>query len=139
MYCPFCGAKQNEGARTCPQCGAIFPAVLLEPVKRSNTLGVDGTPVVKFRSFLIWNILVAMICSLPIGLVGVYFSSQARGAWKRGAISLALDRARWAETFFWIAAAFGCVFMFVETIRIAPTVWDNIMSMQTPITTFPTL
>lgn len=56
-------------------------------------------------NYLVWTILSTLLCCLPIGAVGIYFSTQVDKLWAAGDVAGAQDRARSARNFAIASAA----------------------------------
>ena len=99
MFCPQCGAKISDSANHCPQCGhAVSPAA------PSGT--TPPPPAASPQDYMTMNIilLVLSVCccgsvpSIVTGVLGVVFSSQARGHIKAGHWAEAEASAKSAKT-----------------------------------------
>ncbi len=56
-------------------------------------------------NYLVWTILATVLCCLPIGAVGIYFSTQVDKLWAEGDVVGAESRSRSARTLAIVAAA----------------------------------
>ena len=65
--------------------------------------GVAGAAK-KPDNYLVWTILATVLCCLPIGAVGIYFSTQVDKLWAEGDIVGAESRSRSARTLAIVAA-----------------------------------
>lgn len=59
------------------------------------------------RNHLPWTILVSALCCLPLGLVGVYFSTQVNPKWAAGDHYGAAEAATRAKRWIWITLGVG--------------------------------
>ncbi len=70
-----------------------------------------GAPAPKIDTWLWQSIVATILCCLPLGVVGIVFSSQAQSAINVGNIAEAQEKARLAKTFTLIAVGLGLVFI----------------------------
>ena len=65
-------------------------------------------------NFLVWSILVTVLCCIPFGVVGIVFAAQVDGAWNNGEHERAHELAAKAKKFtmlgLWIGLAINIVF-----------------------------
>lgn len=95
MYCPTCGATNDEGARFCRACGG------------SLTPSVAQGPPPHVPNHLVWAILVTVLCCLPFGIVSIVYAAQVNGMVTRGDIDGALQASKSAMTWAWVSFGVG--------------------------------
>ena len=112
-YCTRCGAPELEGAKFCPTCGKCYEpgdgfnwknalnwrpfesfiektTHFIEPASRfaltALRRGADFVFSQNARapSYIIWNLLALLLCSVPMGLVGVAYSIRVLQLKKNG-------------------------------------------------------
>jgi hypothetical protein len=64
-------------------------------------------PQGKIPNYLVWSILVTVLCCLPLGIVAIIFSSQVDTKQNAGDIAGALDSSNKAKLFCWISFGLG--------------------------------
>ena len=92
MFCKYCGAKVEDNAAACQSCNAKTD----EPTQVC-------APKPQVETYLLPAILVTTLCSIPFGIVAIYFAAQASGKVAAGDIQGALNSARNAKIWCWIA------------------------------------
>ena len=90
------------------------PAPPAPPTPYSAPAGAPaGAPAAaagpKPDNYLVWTILATVLCCLPIGAVGIYFSTQVDKLWGQGDVAGAERQARNARTMAIIAAVVSIV------------------------------
>lgn len=110
MYCPNCGAQNEEGATFCANCGNS-----LQPVRTPN---VDVPPPPQYQgqvpvpNYLAPAILTTIFCCLPFGIVSIVYAAQVNGQVAAGDHAGALESSRKAKMWAWIAFGTGLVLIF---------------------------
>ncbi len=75
MYCPKCGAQNDDSVRSCAVCGrqladaSPLPSTSHQP--RAQGAGSPASP------HLVPSILVTLFCCQPLGIVAIVFSAMA--------------------------------------------------------------
>ena len=95
MYCPTCGASNDEGAKFCAACG------------RSLTSEPASGPPTHVPNHLVWAILVTIFCCLPFGIVSIVYAAQVNGKLAVGDIDGARLASNNAKTWAWVAFGVG--------------------------------
>ena len=72
-----------------------------------------GPGMRKPDNYLVWTILSTVLCCIPVGAVGIYYSSQVDSAWNRGDYSGAMRNSENAKTYAIISACIGIVVGFI--------------------------
>ena len=97
MYCPTCGASNDEGAKFCKACGGSLTS---EPA--------SGPPT-HVPNHLVWAILVTIFCCLPFGIVSIVYAAQVNSFVAEGRFDSARRASENAKMWAWIAFAVGLV------------------------------
>ena len=110
MYCPACGAQNNDNATTCLHCGQTLspssPAAP-PPFPPSGQTGGGyrpGQPLPAVSNHLVWSILVTIFCCLPFGIVAIVYSSKVNGKLEMGDYEGALSASNKARTWIIVSA-----------------------------------
>lgn len=107
MYCPNCGAHNDENATRCVNCGHV-----LQPV---STPTVDVPPPPQFGpqgsvpTYLVPAILTTVFCCLPFGIVSIVYAAQVSGKVEAGNRAGAIESSRKARLWAWISFGAGLV------------------------------
>ena len=88
MYCKKCGALNQDGTARCVQCGEPLGAV------------PPGSPGQQVPNYLVWSILVTLLCCLPLGIPAIIYAAQVNGA---------MESSKKAKMWCWIAFGVGIV------------------------------
>lgn len=72
-----------------------------------------GPGMRKPDNYLVWTILSTVLCCIPVGAVGIYYSSQVDSAWNRGDYSGAMRNSENAKTYAIISACVSIVVGFI--------------------------
>lgn len=75
--------------------------------------GYGGPVGAKPDNYLVWTILSTLLCCLPVGAIGIYYSTQVDKLWAQGDVAGAYDRARTARNLAIGAAVFSLVLFVV--------------------------
>ena len=118
MYCAYCGQSIERDAAFCTYCGEKTAPDSAPAAKRSApdslTPGIDSVfredmPYV--NNYLVQNILAALFCFLPFGLVGIAFSILSGLAFADGDREKAVGYADAAKAIYRCAIAVGIFFV----------------------------
>lgn len=111
MFCPKCGAQNDDNVYHCANCGS--------PVRAAQTFG-NAPPAAgvypppsdmpKPDNWLIPAILATVFCGCwPLGVVAIIFAAQVDGKYHQGDYQGAQEAARKAKLFTLLAAILGVV------------------------------
>ena len=123
MFCPQCGASNQDGAVVCVRCGrnlqvATAP-VFTQPAAMAQTPGVP-TPGVYVPNYLVFAILATVLCCLPAGIPAIVYAAQVNGKLQVGDIAGAQAASRNAKMWCWISfgvgLAIGLIYMLIITV-----------------------
>jgi hypothetical protein len=93
VYCPNCGASNADNAAVCVQCGrnlqAVVPAVAAVP------------------NYLVFAILVTVLCCLPFGIPAIIYAAQVNTKLQAGDFAGAQLASKNAKMWCLIAAGVG--------------------------------
>lgn len=70
-------------------------------------------------NYLVWTILSTILCCLPIGAVGIYFSTQVDKLWAQGDLAGAQEKARSARNLAIVAAVVSIVLLVLWVLFVA--------------------
>ena len=100
MFCPKCGAENDDNAWKCVKCGAeIRPGAQ-----------VTQQPAANIPNYLIFAILVTIFCCLPFGIPAIVFAAQVNSKIASGDVDGATESSRKAKMWCWISFGAGlCV------------------------------
>ena len=97
MYCKKCGALNQDGTARCVQCGEPLGAV------------PPGSPGQQVPNYLVWSILVTLLCCLPLGIPAIIYAAQVNGKVQAGDYPGAMESSKKAKMWCWIACGVGIV------------------------------
>lgn len=95
MYCPNCGAKNDDYAARCVSCSTIL-------TRNESTQYNQDVP-----NYLVWSILVTVLCCIPLGIPAIVYSAQVDTRLRLGDYQGAVDASQKAKTFCWISFGLG--------------------------------
>lgn len=75
-----------------------------------------GYPAQQPDSNLVWGILCALLCCLPVGVVSIVYSSKVSGLWAQGRYAEAQTAADTAKKWAIWGAAAGVVFLIIYAV-----------------------
>ncbi|MGP0017672.1 MAG: CD225/dispanin family protein [Candidatus Sulfotelmatobacter sp.] len=108
MFCSQCGANNADNAAVCMQCGRSLqagpPAVPLQPVQPA---GVVLPPGVGVQNYLVFAILVTVLCCLPAGIPAIVYAAQVNGKLQAGDVAGAQLASKNAKMWCLISAGLG--------------------------------
>ncbi len=97
MYCPTCGASNDDESGFCPSCGGSL-----------TSAPVEGVPP-HVPNHLVWAILVTIFCCLPFGIVSIVYAAQVNGKLAVGDVDGARIASQNAKMWAWISFGVGIV------------------------------
>jgi Interferon-induced transmembrane protein/zinc-ribbon domain len=110
MFCPQCGANNADNAISCSQCGRSFqPAAVVQP----------GVPPAQVPNYLVFAILVTVLCCLPAGIPAIVYAAQVNGKLQAGDIAGAQRASSNAKMWCWISVGLALFFTVVYALLIA--------------------
>jgi len=108
MFCSQCGANNADTAAVCMQCGRTLqagpPAIPLQPVQPA---GVILPPGVAVQNYLVFAILVTVLCCLPAGIPAIVYAAQVNGKLQAGDMAGAQLASKNAKMWCLISAGLG--------------------------------
>ena len=119
MHCPTCGARNDDDARFCVNCGQKLEAEDSLPGgsppyqqfggSTYEPFGGSGSRPQHIPNYLIPSILVTIFCCLPLGIVAIIFAAQVNGKVAAGDITGAQSSSRTARTLVIVSVVVGVV------------------------------
>jgi hypothetical protein len=108
MFCTQCGANNADNAAVCMQCGRTLqagpPAIPLQPVQPG---GMVLPPGVAVQNYLVFAILVTVLCCLPAGIPAIVYAAQVNGKLQMGDLAGAQLASKNAKMWCLISAGLG--------------------------------
>jgi hypothetical protein len=101
MYCPKCGAQNDDNVWKCVQCGAV-----LHQQSQQQT-----PPPLNIPTYLAQAILCTIFCCLPFGIVAIIYSTQVNSKMRAGDLEGAQKASKRAATWCWVSFGIGLVVM----------------------------
>lgn len=119
MFCPKCGAANDDFSTVCHACGEPLQSQQSQPAYNNAPYGnpVPPADTAKLSSscttYLVLSIIVTVLCCLPFGIPGIVFASKARGQLTLNDIPGAQDALKKAKLFTWLGFGLGLVSIIV--------------------------
>jgi hypothetical protein len=126
MFCTQCGANNADNAAVCVQCGRNLQAPPASVPAPPVPLG--QVPGVYVPNYLVFAILVTVLCCLPAGIPAIVYAAQVNGKLQAGDIAGAQAASRNAKMWCWIAFGAGLAVGLVYGLLIAAGVMSNLHS-----------
>jgi Interferon-induced transmembrane protein/zinc-ribbon domain len=105
MFCPQCGTSNADTAAICVRCGR--PLQPVAPIVVQPGL----QPAVNVPNYLVFAILVTVLCCLPAGIPAIVYAAQVNGKLQAGDIAGAQQASNNAKMWCWISAGLALAFM----------------------------
>src|SRR5271154_3257852 len=99
MFCPQCGENNAESATLCVRCGRALRTVA--------SMAASAQPVANVPNYLVFAILVTVLCCLPAGIPAIVYAAQVNGKLQAGDIAGAQQASNNAKMWCWISAGVG--------------------------------
>ena len=111
MHCPTCGARNDDNARFCINCGQKLEEqeAMYGGGPAYAPYGVPGGYPQHIPNYLVQAILVTIFCCLPLGIVAIIFAAQVNGKVATGDIAGAQSSSRTARTLVIVPVIVGAV------------------------------
>ena len=119
MHCPTCGARNEDDARFCVNCGQKLEAEESLPGgsppyqqfggSTYEPFGDSDSHPLHIPNYLIPSILVTIFCCLPLGIVAIIFAAKVNGKVAAGDIVGAQSSSRTARTLVIVPVVVGAV------------------------------
>jgi hypothetical protein len=115
LYCPNCGARNDDDATRCANCGNVLPQIRPPTVDVPPQYG----PQASVPNYLVPAILTTLFCCLPFGIVSIVYAAQVDSKVAAGDHAGALETSRKARMWAWISFGTGLVIIvFVIVINV---------------------
>ena len=138
MFCKKCGLQIDDGVNFCEHCGADqrpvaeaqpqppFPQPEQPQAGYHSVFDTQPAPSpVKGSTYLVWSILVTLICCLPLGIPAIVFAAKIDNCNARGDFAAAAQNAQRAKNFcIWgaiVSVIFCILYLAFMTFMIAET------------------
>lgn len=99
MYCPKCGAPNDDRATICAGCGGRLPRMDEYP-----PAGMEGR---KVPDYLVFAILATLFCCMPFGIVAIVYAAQVNGRLAMGDYRGAAELSEKAQMWCWVSFLLG--------------------------------
>ena len=104
MFCPQCGANNADTAVVCAQCGRSLQPGAPTPLP---VAGVVQPPGAEIPNYLVFAILVTVLCCLPTGIPAIIYAAQVNGKLQMGDLAGAKAASDNAKMWCWISFGAG--------------------------------
>jgi uncharacterized membrane protein YvbJ len=108
MFCRSCGARNDDNATQCTQCGAILQ---MSGASATAGAGAGAGAVTPPPNNLVFAIVVTVLCCLPFGIPAIVYAAQVNSKAQAGDMAGALESARRSRMWSWWALGVGLVFI----------------------------
>ena len=106
-FCSKCGQQVKENTSFCPSCGSAIKRTSEANQNIQNYSQQNSNNSLPPNNYLVWSILVTILCCLPFGIVAIVYSSKVNGYWMAGYQREALEAANNAKIWTIVSAAVG--------------------------------
>lgn len=106
MYCPKCGAANDDNASFCSSCGAKLKFEGDYQNEQNNFNNSSYKPMPEVKNNLVWAILSTIFCCVPFGIVAIVYAAQVDSKLANHDYNGAVESANKSKTWCWVA--FGC-------------------------------
>jgi len=105
MYCRKCGVLNDDNAYKCVQCGDVL-----------QHISSVGPPPIKIPNYLVYSIVVTLLCCVPLGIPAILYSAQVNSKVRIGDIQGAIDSSKKAKMWIWISFGAGFIVTIIYVI-----------------------
>jgi len=98
VYCPKCGAPNDDNAWKCVQCQTIL---------QQTATPAAGGPSEVIPNYLWQAIVCTICCCVPLGIPAIVYAAQVNSKVAQGDIAGARDASKNAKMWCWIAFGVG--------------------------------
>ena len=111
MHCSTCGARNDDEAQFCVNCGQKLEEqeAMYGGGPAYAPYGVPGGYPQHIPNYLVQAILVTIFCCLPLGIVAIIFAAQVNGKVAAGDIAGAQSSSRTARALVIVPVVVGAV------------------------------
>ncbi|MBF0556491.1 MAG: CD225/dispanin family protein [Nitrospirae bacterium] len=115
IYCSRCGTQNEDNYYKCVKCEALLHQPLggAQPYRAQEHV----------PDYLVWSILSALFCCLPVGIVAIVYSAQVGTKFRAGDIAGARYSSKRAKAWCWIALASWAGFAVIGSIAFRAASW----------------
>lgn len=134
MICNNCRHQIDDNSRFCPDCGAPIETqtqnvpqqntVYNQPQNGQNVYGQPAyfapppPPPVNQTPYLIWSILVTLLCFFPLGIPAIVYAAKISSALSAGNYQLAVDSAKKSKLFSILGACIGAAVIIIAYVAL---------------------
>ena len=123
MFCPQCGASNADTAAICVQCGRnLLPGATAVSQPGAHV----AVPQVYVPNYLVFAILVTVLCCLPAGIPAIVFAAQVNGKLQAGDVAGAQAASKNAKMWCWIALGAGIAVFLIYGLLVTVGILSNI-------------
>jgi uncharacterized membrane protein YvbJ len=119
MFCPKCGAQNQDNVPFCATCGAQIGAGPVQPQQPMGTVQMGAQPAQQVQNYLVFAILTTIFCCLPFGIAAIVFASQVNTKLANGDINGAIESSNKAKMWCWLSFGLGLFFTILYIIMMA--------------------
>ena len=105
MFCRKCGAKNDDNATACVNCNEKLEQTVVMATAAATA------PQPQIQSYLVFAIIVTVLCCLPFGIPAIVYAAQVPGKVAAGNIAGALESSRKARMWCWIGFWSGLAYI----------------------------
>ncbi len=114
MYCPNCGAQNDDNATYCANCGNELrrietPRADIPPQAQTQASYPPPQSQAPVPNYLVPAILTTLFCCLPLGIVSIVYAAQVNSKLTAGDRAGAIDSSNKAKMWAWISFGTGLV------------------------------
>jgi hypothetical protein len=114
MFCPQCGANNVDTAAVCVQCGRTLQAAV--PAAPIQTPGVIVPPATTIPNYLVFAIVMTVLCCPPTGIPAIVYAAQVNGKVQAGDLAGAKAASDNAKMWCWISLGVGLAFCVISLV-----------------------
>lgn len=121
MFCRKCGAKNDDNVTACISCNEQLKQTVIVAT------AAEAAPQPQIQSYLVFAIIVTVLCCLPFGIPAIVYAAQVSGKVAAGNIEGALESSRKAKMWCWIAFGVGLAYI---TFCVACMIFSSLIAPQ---------
>jgi hypothetical protein len=134
MFCPQCGAQNQDNSAVCVQCGRSLHAAPAPPPMQGvpmqgapmQTPGVIMPPAATVPNYLVFAILTTVFCCLPAGIPAIVYAAQVNSKLQVGDWAGAQQASKNAKLWCLISLGLGLAVVAIYSVLIMAGVLSGI-------------